>query len=886
MSKTHIALRRLTFSICMLSLLFLQAGARSTAARPVPTETQASLPGPYPVKQISQIGQGSSPTNFVNFRGQMYFSATNTNGTEGLFRYSSITGIQLVKDGFHSIRWLGAAGDSLFIGNQLYDRFGSPESSVVELWKSDGSAAGTMLFTSLPGFSGYSSAALGSKILFNLTEQLWVSDGTVAGTFQLNTQLKLDPVMAVMNGRLYFLTNERTNGNDNIDLWSTDGTQGGTALVKNLFPSSIIQDVWGLNTLGSKLIFLSHSDQSPKLWTSDGTPQGTQPLIEILGASESPLPTVIDGVYYFTSFYPTYQLYRSDGTLPGTFVLLERNCLAPVQLNGGNLLIAVLNGKYELWKSDGTPDGTVPFLTNMHFKNIRMMTSVLGLAYLQVDVQTWPELWRSDGTQTGTFALSDAYTYDPLAWIYGSWLTIHQGPDGKAYFGKWDAQVGSEIWQSDGTKAGTRLLKDINTALSDAAIGSLTPFGDKLVFLANDGQHGSQVWMSDGTGPGTTMISQVQCETDPGVQGPPRIQGVMDDAFYFYCNGVWRSDGTAAGTYKITSDPITDIAIKGHRFFGNSQDTLYLSDGTPGGTIVVRSGFRKDCAYGYCRAEMGDLAWLGQKVYFYASVGDQPYRLWTSDGTDAGTLPWDLLNYQAIYKQGSIRAAGERLYFYADDGVHGVEPWTSDGTPAGTYMLRDIAPGTASSCFDYSIFEPCQYTVLGNNVFFINQINSVNQLWKTEGTQAGTVLVKNLIDDQGYSGEILDLMAMGGLVYFTLQKPQWPNSTVQLWKSDGSPDGTQIVKEYNSFNSNGVSDLQVMQDRLYFSVDGQVWSSDGMATGTQPFFSTSGYVSSFLALPLGGQPRLFYADSVYPGLLWGYPQTVTPRLFLSNVDKP
>ena len=42
-------------------------------------------------------------------------------------------------------------------------------------------------------------------------------------------------------------------------------------------------------------------------------------------------------------------------------------------------------------------------------------------------------------------------------------------------------------------------------------------------------------------------------------------------------------------------------------------------------------------------------------------------------------------------------AIGSTTYFTADDGVHGVELWKSDGTAAGTVLVKDINPGSAGS---------------------------------------------------------------------------------------------------------------------------------------------------------------------------------------------
>src|SRR5687768_4596982 len=79
-------------------------------------------------------------------------------------------------------------------------------------------------------------------------------------------------------------------------------------------------------------------------------------------------------------------------------------------------------------------------------------------------------------------------------------------------------------------------------------------------------------------------------------------------------------------------------------------------------------------------------------------------------------------------------AAGDTLYFSANDGVHGHELWTSDGTAAGTVMVKDLLPGTASS-------HPQSFALMDGTIYFIAESVDSRQLWKTDGTDGGTSFV-------------------------------------------------------------------------------------------------------------------------------------------------
>jgi ELWxxDGT repeat protein len=90
-------------------------------------------------------------------------------------------------------------------------------------------------------------------------------------------------------------------------------------------------------------------------------------------------------------------------------------------------------------------------------------------------------------------------------------------------------------------------------------------------------------------------------------------------------------------------------------------------------------------------------------------------------------------------------------YFRANDGVHGTELWRSNGTAAGTFLVQDIIPGSASSV-------PDNLTNVNGTLFFTaNDGRLHRELWRSNGTAAGTALVKDftpsgpLYSDPGYS---------------------------------------------------------------------------------------------------------------------------------------
>src|SRR5262249_1844409 len=142
-----------------------------------------------------------------------------------------------------------------------------------------------------------------------------------------------------------------------------------------------------------------------------------------------------------------------------------------------------------------------------------------------------------------------------------------------------------------------------------------------------------------------------------------------------------------------------------------------------------------------------------------ANDGVNGVELWKSDGTSAGTVmvkeiasgPYG--TYASSYPRSLSNVAGT-LFFTADDGIHGRELWKSDGTSDGTAIVKDILPGGDGSIDPNNFPAPTMINVSGTLFFAANDGANGNELWKSDGTNAGTVLVRDLApgSDPGYQG--------------------------------------------------------------------------------------------------------------------------------------
>ncbi|NCR64007.1 MAG: hyalin [Microcystis aeruginosa LG11-05] len=274
------------------------------------------------------------------------------------------------------------------------------------------------------------------------------------------------------------------------------------------------------------------------------------------------------------------------------------------------------------------------------------------------------------------------------------------------------------------------LVKDIYPGSFGSYLGFVTALGNTLFFWANDGVNGYGLWKSDGTTAGTVLVADISF----GDSFPGNLTAVGNTLFFQAYDGVnggelWKSDGTAAGTVLVkdirpglsTSYPGNLTAVGNTLFFtaddGVNGTELWKSDGTAAGTVLV-----KDIRPGYSGFGPRYLTVVGNTLFFWANDGVNGYGLWKSDGTTAGTVLVADISFGDSFP-GYLTVVGSTLFFSAYDGVNGTELWQSDGTAAGTVLVGDIRPGSYGS-------YPFSLTAVGNTLFF-QAYDGVNgqELW-------------------------------------------------------------------------------------------------------------------------------------------------------------
>lgn len=399
---------------------------------------------------------------------------------------------------------------------------------------------------------------------------------------------------------------------------------------------------------------------------------------------------------------------------------------------------------------------------------------------------------------------------------------------------------------------GPALLKEINpTGESFGYKGSIV-LNDKLIFKANDGTHGIEPWVTDGTTAGTLLLQDCL----PGASAPATIymERLGDHAILVTYSAtsaaVWKTDGTPSGTVLVTEilgnngsvGLNSNIAVLGDFVYfpannGTNGYEVWTTDGTAAGTNMI-----KDIASLSGPKPQALTAWNGH-VYFFHDNSDYDNELWKTDGTEQGTVLVKDIHPTSfsIFNQERIIPTPLGLFFMASDGVNGQELWISDGTDAGTRMVKNIHPSASAGTTGAYLINNnnTPLSAFLNGKFYFNGNNTANgpELWVTDGTTAGTNLVKESIS--GGNGVLVeDMIVYNDKIYYIGRSVV---DGTELWVSDGTAAGTKLVKEIGPSSLSGVdisANLTVYANRIWFSGDSftpggvELWKSDGTANGT------------------------------------------------------
>jgi ELWxxDGT repeat protein len=401
----------------------------------------------------------------------------------------------------------------------------------------------------------------------------------------------------------------------------------------------------------------------------------------------------------------------------------------------------------------------------------------------------------------------------------------------KVYFSA-SERNGRELFISTGSAVGTKSLKDIypgttssepepqfETAAGSAGWGtSFAKVRAGFVFAARSFGKGRELWVSNGTATGTRLLK----EFFPGTTNGVRFVLASNDTFALVLaqdpiNGAafWVTDGTAAGTRRIVNEAGNNAVeeLEATRL-GNTKilftmdrgNSLWVTDGTVAGTRLVRR-FEENCNPFFRKVKnLRGFANTGYALFSGCTndaAANGGHELWRTNGTAAGTFQVkNIMRFGDSSNPGGFYKRGLDVYFSATSDGRGRELWVTRGTTASTRLVKDIQAGSGSS-------NPKWFKAFGTRVVFAAQTGSSTttyQLFSTNGTAAGTFRIDNVFVRSPFAnlGRYLVFGGFGGN----------DNAGEELWRTRATAGSAERVKDiYPGFSSSQPFNLTTLRVR-------------------------------------------------------------------------
>ena len=394
---------------------------------------------------------------------------------------------------------------------------------------------------------------------------------------------------------------------------------------------------------------------------------------------------------------------------------------------------------------------------------ITQTTNVDGVLYFNAFDGTNYGLWKTDGTSSGTIQLS---TFEAAPARDDQYVAVKD----LLFFPNFENETGTELWVSDGTKSGTKVVTDIfNQGSSNP--NYLTQVGNEVYFVADGEADGfNELWKSDGTESGTELVLNAE------VSNLTNVKGVLYFTQNEFPGELWKLNNRTGEAERILENTGSDTIA-----------SLTEVDGT---------------------------------LYFVRN----DYELWKVE--DNSSLPEEVEEFDRTDNSGGIQGlteVGDTLFFTFDDGEIGRELYKSNGTANNTGLVEDISPDMRDAGTTINLSsEPSQFVdVEGTLHFFADRDDDDDrELWKSDGTEEGTRLVKEFEQD------IIRPINLGGTLFFAVGNDF--NGRGDIWRSDGTNEGTILATDITTDN---FFQAEAVSGDLYFPSRERVFDSD--FTGTE-----------------------------------------------------
>jgi trimeric autotransporter adhesin len=678
--------------------------------------------------------------------------------------------------------------------------------------------------------------------------ELWISDGTAAGTrlvkdINLGRATSLIDKFVNFKDQVYFTADD---GLDGMQLWVTDGTTAGTRSVT----SEVSGIKGPIITDGDLMYFLRVVNSKLEVWKSDGTVSGTTLIKADIGIVSGPSNfSLIGDLLYFTVGVQnnSSEVWRSDGTASGTFAIsnaLDGIGADPggsfhpshfVEFNGDLYFIARSGffsaGSSGLVKATGNT-GETTAIKSFHDGSIARYGEAfkhndkMYFTFFQVTEHRF-FIVESDGTTENTTIIFDE-TYPAN---FSPSRVLVDGND--FYFTVATGDGGTSLVKFDVTNRSTgdvigsvgEPYERIPVFIPQYDVTTMFRMGEGIFIIAKNGQTLGELWHLDIPSETLKQLGYMHAGNDPAV---------FKEKFYYNGTataapqrfGFWQSDGATEGTKALIDGPVNDRGLSTSELFyfndnalfvnrdGEHGQELWVTDGSAGGTHLL-----VDVLPGAGSSSPQPLFELNGSFIFLAYGTDGQLQLYKTDGTPQGTSSFtSIADYPGDYR--AAKRDNTSFFFSAKNRAPDKKPnflYISDGTIAGTKTLKDLGAntnGVAATVTDI--------VVAGGRAVFSTQLDK-STLWTSDGTEDGTIKIADF-------STINELVVVNNAVYFT--------DETELYRTDGTTAGTTMVKDLNGSGFAAPKDLVPFNNRLIFAAVGgdtgrELWITDGTADGTR-----------------------------------------------------
>lgn len=656
-----------------------------------------------------------------------------------------------------------------------------------------------------------------------------------------NSGIPSNSIFIKLNNKVYFLAQQNYSG---YQIWETDGTSAGTVKRQDINSNYSIDE---FAIVGNKIFYY----QNKELWAFD-TGSNNLSLLKTFEYSGNVklYPYNNQLIFAANDGISGKEIWKSDGTVAGTSLVKDIAPNSGSSISNDFKMLTLNNGKfyfmantvtgYVLYESDGTTAGTNPLLP---MQNSPQLEGASGGDYFVFtgfsSTNGGFEPWVSDGTVAGTKILKDIYpgTTSSMS-INQKFLKVGN----KIYFDSTANGInpgyGNYIWETDGTENGTVLF---NTPTNNMLYGKSSE-GQYLILTKPN--EGNRFWITNGNAAQTFEMSAL---------GMTAVNGVVDFNSKLYLAGSSPKNGMelyslapSAQSAVLASDISRYESSSPHSYELLNNDLIFIAtDRESNSQFYKRNKTNQQITrftnftYGSSGPGMytdfnDSLFKVGNFLYTKNNTPNPVSGFYRTDGTSANSAVISTGNTVIYDNSFFVNLNDNTLLFSGYNNVLGTELWKIDNNSSTVVLVKDISTESMGSMYNT---DP-KTTVLNGFAYFVAKENGKLGVWKSDGTEANTIKTIQINFQDGSDGNIKVVGSLNNkLLYSTRKEGSTNTSNTELFASNGDLASAVLLKSHSElYSSSSInSDTEILNNKLFYVVKGYpggFYSTDGTVAGT------------------------------------------------------